>query len=94
MVTNAYQFDVSVRPYTLRKGDTLKSIAQKRGEQRCCFYAMVQAYAQHGWITCTFSAAYALSQQRCTSTDIAAQTGPWENMSNSNTPNPPVDLSA
>lgn len=31
VVTNAYQFDVSVRPYTLRKGDTLKSIAQKRG---------------------------------------------------------------
>eukprot|EP00775_Hariotina_reticulata_P004805 gene4804-5053_t len=27
----AYQFDVSVRPYTLRKGDTLASIAQKRG---------------------------------------------------------------
>jgi hypothetical protein len=34
VVTNAYQFDVSVRPYTLRKGDTLKSIAQKRGKQR------------------------------------------------------------
>lgn len=31
VVTSAYQFDVSVRPYTLRKGDTLKSIAQKRG---------------------------------------------------------------
>ncbi|KAF6263818.1 chitinase-related protein [Scenedesmus sp. NREL 46B-D3] len=31
VVTRAYQFDVSVRPYTLRKGDTLKSIAQKRG---------------------------------------------------------------
>lgn len=27
----AYRFDVSVRPYTLRKGDTLDSIAQKRG---------------------------------------------------------------
>jgi len=27
----AYQFDVSVRPYTLRKGDTLDSIAKKRG---------------------------------------------------------------
>lgn len=28
----AYQFDVSVRPYTLRTGDTLESIAKKRGE--------------------------------------------------------------
>lgn len=27
----AYQFDVSVRPYTLRKGDALESIARKRG---------------------------------------------------------------
>lgn len=31
VVTQAYQFDVAVRPYTLRSGDTLKSIAQKRG---------------------------------------------------------------
>eukprot|EP00882_Tetradesmus_deserticola_P001759 GHRQ01001889.1.p1 GENE.GHRQ01001889.1~~GHRQ01001889.1.p1 ORF type:complete len:214 (+),score=82.63 GHRQ01001889.1:584-1225(+) len=31
LVTRAYQFDVSVRPYTLRKDDTLKTIAQKRG---------------------------------------------------------------
>eukprot|EP00879_Flechtneria_rotunda_P001836 GHRR01002002.1.p1 GENE.GHRR01002002.1~~GHRR01002002.1.p1 ORF type:complete len:211 (+),score=42.98 GHRR01002002.1:138-770(+) len=31
VVTYAYQFDVSVRPYTLRKGDTLSTIAQKRG---------------------------------------------------------------
>jgi len=32
VVTQAYQFDVAVRPYTLRSGDTLKSIAQKRGQ--------------------------------------------------------------
>lgn len=31
VVTQAYQFDVSVRPYTLRKGDTVSTIAQKRG---------------------------------------------------------------
>lgn len=31
VLTQAYQFDVAVRPYTLRSGDTLKSIAQKRG---------------------------------------------------------------
>jgi hypothetical protein len=28
----ATAFEVSVRPYTLRKGDTLESIAKKRGE--------------------------------------------------------------
>jgi hypothetical protein len=28
----ATAFDVSVRPYTLRKGDTLETIAKKRGE--------------------------------------------------------------
>eukprot|EP00877_Chromochloris_zofingiensis_P010630 jgi/Chrzof1/5820/Cz16g17030.t1 len=27
----AYQFDVTVRPYTLRQGDTLQTIASKRG---------------------------------------------------------------
>ena len=32
MSVQAYQFEVSVRPYTLRKGDTLPSIADKRGE--------------------------------------------------------------
>ncbi|KAF8059666.1 hypothetical protein HT031_005074 [Scenedesmus sp. PABB004] len=31
VVPRAYQFDVSVRPYTLRKDDTIKTIAQKRG---------------------------------------------------------------
>eukprot|EP00878_Enallax_costatus_P000647 GHUV01000753.1.p1 GENE.GHUV01000753.1~~GHUV01000753.1.p1 ORF type:complete len:214 (+),score=39.95 GHUV01000753.1:213-854(+) len=31
VVVQAYQFDVSVRPYTARKGDTVKTIAQKRG---------------------------------------------------------------
>jgi hypothetical protein len=30
----AAAFDVSVRPYTLRKGDTLQSIAKKRGARR------------------------------------------------------------
>lgn len=30
-VVKAYQFDVSVRPYTLRKGDTMQTIAEKRG---------------------------------------------------------------
>jgi LysM repeat protein len=31
LVVKAYQFDVSVRPYTARKGDTVKTIADKRG---------------------------------------------------------------
>lgn len=34
VLTQAYQFDVAVRPYTLRSGDTLKSIAQKRGQSQ------------------------------------------------------------
>ncbi len=34
MRVSAGSFNVSVRPYTLRKGDTLDSIAKKRGKRR------------------------------------------------------------
>jgi hypothetical protein len=32
----ARRFDVKLRPYTLRSGDTLQSIAKKRGAARLC----------------------------------------------------------
>jgi hypothetical protein len=64
VVTNAYQFDVSVRPYTLRKGDTLKSIAQKRGKQRCCRHPHPCPWCKHIPLPPPF-AAPDTSQQRC-----------------------------
>jgi len=41
----AYQFDVSVRPYTLRKGDTVSTIAQKRGGP-----SVVMLNSLHWWV--------------------------------------------